>query len=223
MTDPGVLVVTGASGTVGTCVLEHLTPIWPGRLCAVGRARPSPLPAADFIAFDLTDPAATAAVAARLAAGPVPGLICIAGVDSRASLDQLTVAAFTGSMQINCFAHLQLLRAAAKFRPTADRSLPVVLISSDVIGASQPGTLVYAAAKAAAEEAFRHAAADVPSPGIALLTYTGVPMCATAPGPPPPSRTSEDRPRPSLHAAVQAITKFVTTVHAPGTEEIWHA
>jgi NADP-dependent 3-hydroxy acid dehydrogenase YdfG len=115
MTEPGVLVITGASGTVGTCVLDHLAPIWPGWLCAVGRARPPRLPAADFLAYDLTDPAATGAAAARLAAGPhIAGLICIAGVDCRASLDQVTVAALTASMQVNCFAHLQLPAAPAR-------------------------------------------------------------------------------------------------------------
>ncbi|MGI5233775.1 SDR family NAD(P)-dependent oxidoreductase [Actinoallomurus sp. CA-142502] len=228
MTDPGVLVVTGASGTVGTCVLDHLVPAWPGRLCAIGRARPPQLPAADFLACDLADPAATVEAASRLAAqAPIAGLICIAGVDCRASLDQMTVAAFAVSVQVNCVAHLELLRASVRAQPAVTRPLPVVLVSSDVVGAPQFGTLIYAAAKAAAEEAFRHAAVDVPAPGIALLTVRlpdiGVPMRAAAPGPPPPPRTSEDRPSAQLRAAAQAITKFITADHATGIEEMWHA
>src|SRR3954471_14253525 len=116
MTDPGVLVLTGGSGTVGSCLLDHLAATWPGRLCAVGRARPARLPAAhDFIACDLTDRAATAATAARLEhEPPISGLICIAGVDCRTGLEEITGAAFAASMQVNCLAHIQLLRATTR-------------------------------------------------------------------------------------------------------------
>lgn len=229
MTDPGVLVITGGSGTVGTCLLDHLTPIWPGRLCAVGRARPARLPRTqDFITCDLTDMAAVVTTADRIKGGPpITGLICAAGVDCRAGLGNATETAFSASMQVNCLAHLQLLRAAAQNRPATTRALPVVLISSDVIGAPQPGTLIYAATKAAAEETFRHAATDIPPPGIALLIVRlpdiGVPMRAAAPGPPPPPRTGQNQPAPVLKAAADAITKFATTDHTARIEEIWHA
>jgi NAD(P)-dependent dehydrogenase (short-subunit alcohol dehydrogenase family) len=230
MADPGTLVLTGGSGTVGSCVLDHLTPIWPGPLCAVGQARPARLPAAhDFIACDLTDAAAMAATVARLGdyEPTITGLICVAGLDCRAGLEEVTEAAFAETIQVSCLAHLQLLRATVRSRPTAICPLPVVLVSSDVVGAPQPGTLVYAAAKAAAEEAFRHATADIPPPGVALLIVRlpdiGVPMRTAAPVPPPPPRTGQDRPGPALSAAVQAITEFTTTEHAVGTKETWHA
>ncbi|GAA0360260.1 SDR family NAD(P)-dependent oxidoreductase [Actinoallomurus spadix] len=221
-----VLVLTGGTGTVGDQLLAALATVWPGRLCAVGRARPARLPAGhDFLPCDLADPAATRAAAEHLADGsPITALVCAAGVDSRATLDDLTSDAFSACMQINCLAHLQLLRAASWLLP---RPLPVVLVSSDVVGAPAPGTLVYAAAKAAAEEAFRHAAIEAPAPGIALLTVRlpdiGVPMRAAAPGPPPPPRTADQRPNEALAAAVAAITQFVTQKHAARIEEVWHA
>jgi NAD(P)-dependent dehydrogenase (short-subunit alcohol dehydrogenase family) len=196
MTDPGRLVLTGGSGTVGNCLLDHLTPIWPGRLCALGRARPARLPAGhDFIACDLANTADITEATDRIVGGPpVAALVCVAGVDCRAGLDEVTAAAFAVSMQVNCLAHLRLLRAAARTRPPAATPVCVVLVSNDVVGAPQPTTLIYAAAKAAAEEAFRHAAADIPPPGMALLTVRlpdiGVPM-RTAAGPPPPPRTGQ--------------------------------
>lgn len=222
-----VLVLTGGTGTVGDQLLAALAPVWPGRLCAVGRARPARLPAEhDFLPCDLADPAATTAAAEHLADGsPITAMVCAAGVDSRATLDDLTPDAFNACMQVNCLAHLQLLRAASWLR--SPRPLPVVLVSSDVVGAPAPGTLVYAAAKAAAEEAFRHAAIEAPTPGIALLTARlpdiGVPMRATAPGPPPPPRTAGQHPNEALAAAVAAITQFITQKHTTRTEEVWHA
>ncbi|MCO5973749.1 SDR family NAD(P)-dependent oxidoreductase [Actinoallomurus soli] len=221
-----VLVLTGGTGTVGEHLLAALAPVWPGRLCAVGRACPARLPAGhDFLSCDLADPAATTAAAEHLADGSaITALVCAAGVDSRATLDDLTPDAFTACMQVNCLAHLQLLRAASW---PLQRPLPVVLVSSDVVGAPAPGTLVYAAAKAAAEEAFRHAAIEATAPGIALLTVRlpdiGVPMRAAVPGSPPPPRTAGQRPNEALAAAVAAITQFITQKHAARTEEVWHA
>lgn len=115
-------------------MLDYLAPIWPGRICAVGRARPARLPAdRNFITCDLANTIQLAEAVARILGGPpVAGLICVAGMDCRAGLDDVTSATFTASMQVNCFAHIRLLRAVARSRPAATRPLRVVIVSSDV-------------------------------------------------------------------------------------------
>ncbi len=220
--------MTGASGTVGTRLLDHLEPGWPSRLVAIGRTRPLWLrPDDSFERADLADPVSTDLACRRIAAGPpVTALICAAGLDSRAGLHDLDHAAFTRCMQVNCLAHLHLLHAAVASRPaTPTAPLPVVVISSDVLGQQTPATLVYAAAKAAAEEAFRHAMADLPPPGAALLLVRlpdiGMPMRATTPGAPLPPRKSGSRPLPVLSTAVAAITGFLR--HARAGVTVWHA
>lgn len=230
MDESGVLVMTGASSTVGTCLLSHLAPSWPGKLLTLGRTRPARLRSGDhFEEADLSDSAVTDLACKRIAAGPPVGaLVCTAGLDSRAGLFDFNPAGFNQCVQVNCVAHLQLLRATILSRSAAPAvPLPVVVISSDVVGQQTPGTLVYAAAKAAAEEAFRHAAADLPPPGVALLLVRlpdiGVPMRTTAPGSPPPPRTPHGRPLPILDTAVQAITEFLSTTRPRAITVIWHA
>jgi NAD(P)-dependent dehydrogenase (short-subunit alcohol dehydrogenase family) len=230
MTEPlGPLLVTGASGTVGAALLCALAPTWRGDLLALGRTRPQQdgHRSIRFTAVDLADPDAVDALSAHLAAGPPVGaLVCAAGLDARARLSDFTPRAAAACMQVNAWAHLQLLNAALASRTNiASTTLPVVLISSDVVGSAMPGTLVYAAAKTAAEEAFRHAMADAPPPGFALLIvrlpYIGVPMRAAVPGPPPPPHTGNS-PRPVLAAAAAAITSFLT-IRQHTTVEVWHA
>ncbi|MFI0350959.1 SDR family NAD(P)-dependent oxidoreductase [Actinomadura sp. 9N407] len=229
--EQGALLLTGASGTVGTALLRALAPVWPGELVALGRTCPWPraAPTRRFVPADLGDPAAVARVGRRLAKGPPIGaLVCAAGMDARASLHGIDIQAAATCAQVNCWAHLQLLDAATQTRRQPGASagpLPTVLVSSDVIGDAQPATLIYAAAKAAAEEAFRHAAADTAPPGIAVLILRlpdiGVPMRAATPGPPPPPRTGRP-PHLALAAAAATTAAFVTSAHLP-TVEVWHA
>jgi NAD(P)-dependent dehydrogenase (short-subunit alcohol dehydrogenase family) len=220
--------LTGASGTVGTALIHTLAPTWPGDLHAFGRTRPHtgehyPI---RFAAADLGDPGAVEELCADIAAGtPVGGLVCAAGLDARARLGEFSPAEAAMCMQVNAWAHLQLLRAALISRPnTAATALPVAVISSDVVGAAAPGTLVYAAAKAAVEDAFRHAMADAAPPGIALMIVRlpdiGIPMRA-ATGPPPPPR-SGNPPLPVLALAINAIASFLTT-RQHKIVKVWHA
>jgi len=224
---PGTALMTGASGTVGTWLRDHFLPGRPPRLVTIGRTRPLRLrPDDHFERADLANPVATDLTCRRIASGPpIAALICAAGLDSRSALRDLDHATFTRCMQVNCLSHLHLLRAATASRPAAPAAaLPVVVISSDVIGQQAPATLVYAAAKAAAEEAFRHATADVPPPGAALLLVRlpdiGVPMRAVTPGPPSPPRTPDGQPLPVLSTAAQAITGFLRQARAGVT--VWH-
>jgi NAD(P)-dependent dehydrogenase (short-subunit alcohol dehydrogenase family) len=225
---PGPLLVTGASGTVGDALLRALPATWSGRVLALGRTRPEAgVSRARFWPVDLADASAVTSLAARLATGPpVSGLVCVAGLDSRSGLCDFTPSAAAECMQVNAWAHVQLLHAALTSRigTEAAGALPVVLISSDVTGTAVPGTLVYAAAKAAAEEAFRHATADVSAPGMALLIVRlpdiGIAMRSAAPGPPPPPRDGALA-RPVLGAAITAISSFLNTRQQ--TLEVWNA
>ncbi|MFI0425140.1 SDR family NAD(P)-dependent oxidoreductase [Spongiactinospora sp. 9N601] len=229
---PRTLVLSGASGTVGTALLHTLAPRWPGDLLALGRTSPwAPVSRPmRFTPVDLADTTAVAEVSERIASRPaVSALVCAAGVDARASLQTFDVSAARTCAQVNAWANVQLLHAALASQANASiaprAALPVVLVSTDVIGISMPATLVYAAAKAAAEEAFRHAYADADPPGIALLIVRlpdiGLPMRSAVPGPPPPA-CRDHPPRPALSAAVDAITTFLLTPR-PATVEAWHA
>lgn len=238
--EPSVpLLLTGASGTVGTAIGRALHTVGLGKAVAIGRTPPEPgVPAVRFWPVDLADTDAVAQLAARIVAGPpVRGLVCAAGLDSRTRLADFTTTAAATCTQVNAWAHVTLLTAALDSRAGATEApLPVVLISSDVTtnraadragnvaGAGTEGTLVYAAAKAAAEEAFRHAVADAPPPGMALLIVRlpdiGVPMRAATPGPPPPPRDG-GLPRPVLGAAVDAVTSFISGPRPP--LEVWNA
>jgi NAD(P)-dependent dehydrogenase (short-subunit alcohol dehydrogenase family) len=234
MTSPRAVVMTGASGTVGQALAEQLTASLPGPIRALGRTPPAGLRRGDrFEHADLSDPDAVTRAARRIAAGPpAAGLVCAAGTDCRAGLADFDPAALAYCLQVNCTAHLQLLQAVSRSRPAPATAIPVVLISSDVIGQQIPATLVYAAAKAAAEEeeeeeeALRHAAADLCDPAITILIVRlpdiGIPMRAAAPGPPPPSRTSTRCQLPVLSAAARAVSRFICDPPAAGLET-WHA
>jgi len=232
MADARHLVITGASGNVGQALVEHLTAAVPGPLHALGRNRPAGLRPGDrFDHVDLSDRVAAGQAARRIAIGPpAAGLVCAAGVDCRAGLADFDAAALTDCIQVSCIAHLQLLQAVCHPRPAPAAppgALPVVLISSDVIGNLLPATLVYAAAKAASEEALRHATADLPGPSAAILIVRlpdiGVPMRAVTGGPPPPPRTSPPCPLPVLSTAARAVARFVCDPPAAGGVEVWHA
>ncbi len=226
MSDLGTLLITGAGGTVGTRLIDRLVDVWAGEILSVGRTRPSRLRPKDrFEPLDLADIVAAQALSTRIATGPrIDALVCVAGMDSRAGLHDFDPVAFTEVMQVNCLTHVQLLRAVIASRPSLASALPVVLVSSDVVGDQMPDTLVYAASKAAAEEAFRHATADVGPPGVALmlarLPYIGVPM--RTPGS-PPTPVGAQGPLPLLDAGARAVIAFLTHPQPePGTET-WHA
>jgi NAD(P)-dependent dehydrogenase (short-subunit alcohol dehydrogenase family) len=228
MTSPRALIMTGASGTVGQALAEQLTASLPGPIRALGRTPPAGLRPGDrFEHADLSNPDTVTHAAQRIAEGPPAiGLVCAAGTDCRAGLPDFDPAALAYCLQVNCTAHLQLLQAVARSRPASPAAIPVVLVSSDVIGQQMPATLVYAAAKAAAEEALRHAAADLCDPAVTILIVRlpdiGIPMRAAAPGPPPPPRTSAHRQLPVLGAAARAVSRFVCDPPAAGLET-WHA
>ncbi|TMQ90012.1 SDR family NAD(P)-dependent oxidoreductase, partial [Actinomadura soli] len=112
---PGPLLLTGASGTVGAALWRALASTWPGQVLAIGRTPPPPggPRLARFTPVDLADPDAVTAFATHIAAGPpVSALVCAAGLDARARLSDFTSASAAECIQINAWAHVELLRAA---------------------------------------------------------------------------------------------------------------
>lgn len=227
MADPGVLVMTGATGTVGTALLKALRDSFPA-VVTIGRRPPVPQrPADHFIHADLSGPdgldAACAQVTSFAGRAPVGGLVLAAGVDSRAGLNSLTRPEWDRCLAVNAFAPLRLL-AAATARRTGTAPLPVVVWSSDVAGGSQPETVVYAASKAALEESMRHAMADMGWPGAAVLLIRlpdiGVPMMRADGARPAGGGRVPD---PVLGRAVDTAAAFLTTTRPQPGVELWHA
>jgi NAD(P)-dependent dehydrogenase (short-subunit alcohol dehydrogenase family) len=192
------------------------------RIVVVGRTRPSGVREADaFIRADLAVPTDIEAACAALS-HPVRGVVLGAGVDSRAGLAAVTGPEFQQCMRVNCWSGLRLLSALSQPRTVQRRTLPVVVISSDVLGGSLPDTVAYAASKAALEEGLRHAVADFPSPGLAVLFIRlpdlGIPMLrtdGTRPEPTPPPRSAV------LDVAVERAVVFLLTPPPPGTVEMF--
>lgn len=227
MADPGVLLMTGATGTVGTALLKLLRDSFPV-VVAIGRRPPVvQRPADHFIRADLGDPdgldAACAQVTRFAERAPVFGLVLAAGVDSRAGLNSLTRPEWDRCLAVNAFAPLRLL-AAATARRTGTAPLPVVVWSSDVAGGSHPETMVYAASKAALEEGAQHAMADVGDPGLAVLVVrlsdVGVPMTRADGARPAGGGRVPD---PALGRAVETAVAFLTTPRPRPGVELWHA
>lgn len=227
MADPGILLMTGATGTVGTALLKPLRSIYP-TIAAIGRRRPALLRGRDeFICADLGDvvglDSACAHVTRLAGRGRLGGLILAAGVDSREGLHGLSGLAWNVCLTVNAYAPLRLL-AAAVAHPGRRSPLPVVVWSSDVVGGSQPGTAVYAASKAALEEGARHAVADMGSTGAAVLIIRlpgiGVPMTRVDGRRPAAGGRGPDA---VLMRAVAAAVAFVTAGRPQPCVEVWHA
>lgn len=161
MTETTRVLLTGASGTIGSAIYANLLSQPGYTVVSVGRRNPAaPGGLHQYANVDLADPAATEGAAQQIATIAFGAAVFAAGIDSRHGLSSVDPAVITRVMQVNCLAHLQLLRHLV----SADGSgepFTVVAISSDVLCAPQPGTAVYAASKAALEEALRHAARDV--------------------------------------------------------------
>jgi short-subunit dehydrogenase len=178
------VLLTGASGTVGSHLAiairraEH-------SLVTVGRQPPTAVQQLEHLRVDLAEAADIERARQRLASrsAMIDAAVLAAGVDSHQGIRDLDPAAFTRAIQINCLAHLRLLGGVLSTLPAGSEPLRVCMVSSDVVGRPTARTAVYAASKAALEEALRHATADHP---IALLLirlpYIGQPMRERAEG-----------------------------------------
>lgn len=183
MSSRGTVVVTGASGTVGSALLPVLSQAYESLVC-ICRRRPEAMTGdGRFLRTDLGAPqqldATCETLSAMAATGPVRAVVLAAGVDDHNGFTDIRSHAWQRCMMVNAYAQLRILGTVAM--AAGQRSpLPVVIWSSDVVGASRPDSVVYAASKAALEEGVRQATADIPAPGLATLVIRlpdiGVPM-----------------------------------------------
>lgn len=216
----GSLLVTGASGTVGSALLTRVAGSFE-RLVAFGRTHPDGLCSTDsFVPSDFTcrgEPAIGPSGMYLLTAGVA---LC-AGVDSRAGIGDLTDDEFDTCLRVNCLSGLRVVATAVTNAvPTA--VLPVVAFSSDVVDRCEPRSVVYAASKGALEQGIRHAAADVSAPALAVLLVRlpdiGVPMQrmdGTRP------EASPGSPSAILERAVERAAAFLVDPPEGGVVEVW--
>lgn len=221
MSSRGAVVVTGASGTVGSALLPVLGRTG-GPLVCIGRRRPEAMTEdGRLLRADLAVPqqvdAARGTLSGIAATGGVRAVVLAAGVDDRTGFTDVRSQDWQRCMMINAFAQLRILGAAA----TGHRGpLPVVVWSSDVLDTNRPGSVVYAASKAALEEGVRQATADLPDPGLTALVIRlpdiGVPMDGVH----CPDRDALT-PRPLLARAVNAAVAFVEAPPAQAGAVQW--
>ncbi|WP_198042729.1 SDR family NAD(P)-dependent oxidoreductase [Actinoalloteichus fjordicus] len=157
------MLVTGATGVVGRAILSTLWTRTSLSTTTVGRRAPSGMREKDeHHHVDLADSNEVEQVCVLIGRAPAAfqAVVFAAGVDSRQGAIDVDPAVFDQVMRVNCRSHLQILRAILSRREMDSPPLPVIAVSSDVVSDRQARTAVYAASKAALEEALRHAAAD---------------------------------------------------------------
>jgi NAD(P)-dependent dehydrogenase (short-subunit alcohol dehydrogenase family) len=152
----------------------------------------------------------------------VDAAVFAAGVDSNQGISDLDPAAFARAMQINCVAHLRLLGGVLAARQVGSDPLRVCMVSSDVVGRPTARTAVYAASKAALEEALRHVTADIPMALLLIrLPYIGQPMreCAEGGAGLPPSEPAHGA---TLGGVTSKVTYFLGNTATTGALiEVW--
>jgi NAD(P)-dependent dehydrogenase (short-subunit alcohol dehydrogenase family) len=215
------VLVTGASGTVGSAILAGLLGQPGYAVVTAGRRTPaSPGPSCQHVTVDFADPDATEDAARQLATAGFGAAVFAAGIDSRQGLPCADPDVFRRVMQVNCLAHLQLLRHLAGDRDSRPEPFPVVAVSSDVLCAAQPATAVYAASKAALEEAIRHGAQDVPLRVLLMrLPDIGVTMAETGEAGITPRQ--DRQPPPAAREAAATTVRFLASPGTPRGVQVW--
>jgi NAD(P)-dependent dehydrogenase (short-subunit alcohol dehydrogenase family) len=230
MADFGAVVVTGASGSLATSMVDAIRSACGTRFIAVGRRRPKWLSVhdlhleADFANLESVD--AVAVTIDGLGVRPWAALF-LAGIDSRFGIGEVEPAVARRAVEVNCVSHLMLLRRLLYGR-RARNILRVALASSDVVGSPTPHSVVYAMSKAALEEGIRQAGADgegrMLRTLVVRLSFTGVSMRELAERTAPPIITDVPDAE-SCDAAVAATARFLAADN-PSTLppfELWQA
>src|SRR5215207_2459397 len=112
----GTVVVTGTSTGIGHATAVRLAQSGFAVLAGVRReADGAPLRAADEriepVLVDVTDPSQVAALAERVGAGPLAGLVNNAGIAVAGPLEGVSLAAIRGLYEVNVFGLLAVTQA----------------------------------------------------------------------------------------------------------------
>lgn len=217
--------MTGASGTVGRHLYTALRAGSRSEMVSVGRRA---LGDTDHphrhVTVDFRDAVAVEKARCDLAVdgtGPIEAAVFAAGIDSRYGISLFDPLVAARAMQVNCFAHLQLLRGVIADGASRRRAFPVVVVSSDVVQRPTPDSVVYGASKAALEEALRHVSADLPVRTlVARLAFVGTAMCETAESGAAGENKGTVR-RPLLDALAGRVRAFLEAGDQGPGREVW--
>ncbi len=165
------VLVTGASRGIGRAVAERflregrvvvLAARDEGALAEVARIAPD---RAHVLAVDLTSEVDVVERACKLAGG-LDALVHAAGVATHAPLDAISEAQLDEAWAIHLRAPLRLVRGLARHLRAETRPGSIVLVSSTLAIKPAPGTIAYAAAKAAMIALTKGAALELADDGI---------------------------------------------------------
>lgn len=166
-----IIAVTGASKGIGRITADLLAADgWD--VIGIARSAPADFPG-HFLEADLSDPAATEALGAELAARGVVGIVNNAGLARADQFGSVAVADLMGAIDMNLRPALQLTQAILP-NMQARRFGRVINVTS-LVTRGLPFRTSYAASKAALESLTRTIAAEQASYGITAN--------AVAPGP----------------------------------------
>lgn len=194
---PGVALVTGGSGAIGSALLKRLDARGV-RVINVDRERPGAGVPGEFVQADFADLEGTRQVLAALAArAPVTWLVNNAGVALPASLEETTLADYRTVTDVNVGAAIACAQAVVPAMKAARHGRIVNLTSRAALG--KPLRTAYSAAKAGLIGLTRTLALE--------LAPWGITVNAVGPGPieTPLFRSANPPDSPRTRAILQGI------------------
>jgi len=173
------VLLTGASGNIGRLIGDRLV-ARDARLISIGRsAHPA---ATHHVTANFENPDQLERACASLETLQCDGLVCAAGLDSRADAINWEVSALMRILSVNAISHAILLRQL--IRVAGGRNLAVVALSTSLIKCPEPKSFLYTASKFLLEALLGCTVAEGAPCAVSILRfgYVGVPMRETAEG-----------------------------------------
>lgn len=159
----GAVLVTGATGGIGRAIVRALVDRG-DEVVGVHRRPTEAIPGVEMLRCDLDDDASVRALARGIAARPLSGVVCAAGVTAHATIDG-DDDVLDRQIGTNLRAPLVLVRELLRAKAIADGA-SIVLVGSNLARHGQAERVAYAAAKAGLEGATRSLARELAPRGI---------------------------------------------------------